>query len=170
MKEFYCKYFSFFLGRVYNILVSCAKYRHIEKIRRKYPSIKTNLFHLETYIYGEGNISIGEGSYFGKGTFLYCSPKEANISIGRNCMISHNVHIRTSTYVAEYIHLDPRERKYKYSNIKIGDNVWIGANTFIKNGVNLGNNVIVGANSVVTKSFSDNLIISGSPAKVIREI
>ncbi|GAF37842.1 maltose O-acetyltransferase [Lentilactobacillus farraginis DSM 18382 = JCM 14108] len=36
-------------------------------------------------------------------------------------------------------------------------------------GVTLGNNVIVGANSTVTKSFGDNLIIAGNPARVIRE-
>jgi maltose O-acetyltransferase len=35
-------------------------------------------------------------------------------------------------------------------------------------GVTLGNSVIVGAGSVVTKSFGDNIIISGNPAKIIK--
>ena len=33
--------------------------------------------------------------------------------------------------------------------------------------VELGDNVIVGANSTVTKSFPDNVVIAGSPAKII---
>lgn len=33
--------------------------------------------------------------------------------------------------------------------------------------VTLGDNVIVGANSTVTKSFPDNVVIAGSPAKII---
>lgn len=36
--------------------------------------------------------------------------------------------------------------------------------------VTLGNNVIVGAGAVVTKSFPDNVVIAGNPAKVIRHM
>ncbi|MFX9385539.1 DapH/DapD/GlmU-related protein, partial [Acinetobacter baumannii] len=51
----------------------------------------------------------------------------------------------------------------------IGDNCWIGDNVYIREGVSLGSNVIVGANSVVTKSFGDNVIIAGIPAKIIAQ-
>ena len=44
------------------------------------------------------------------------------------------------------------------------------ANAKIASGVTLGNNVVVGAGSVVTKSFGDNVVIAGNPAKVIREL
>ena len=168
MRKFLFKYLSFLLSGLYNLLVSSAQYQYIIKIQKKYPLILTKSFHIDTYIYGEGHISIGEGSYLGKGTFIYSDPKEAMISIGKNCMISHNVQIRTLTYESDSIHLDPSERKYKFDNIIIGDNVWIGANVFIKNGIRIGDNVIIGAGSVVTKSFEDDLIISGAPAKIIK--
>lgn len=55
--------------------------------------------------------------------------------------------------------------------IKIGNNVWVGANSTILPGVEIGDDCVVGAGSVVTKSFSEsNLIIAGNPAKIIKRI
>lgn len=53
--------------------------------------------------------------------------------------------------------------------IIIKKNVWIGANCVILPGVTLGKNCIVGAGSIVTKSFEDNTIIGGNPAKIIKK-
>ena len=57
--------------------------------------------------------------------------------------------------------------KHRVEKTTIGDNVFLGAGAIIIAGVNLGNNVIVGAGSVVTKSFPDNVVIAGNPAKII---
>ena len=55
----------------------------------------------------------------------------------------------------------------KIGKVKIGNNVFVGAESVIMPNVTLGDNVIVGANSTVTKSFPDNVVIAGSPAKII---
>lgn len=52
--------------------------------------------------------------------------------------------------------------------ITIGNNVYIGTDTFILMGVNIGNNVVIGARSLVTKDIPDNSVAAGHPAKVIK--
>ena len=54
--------------------------------------------------------------------------------------------------------------------VTIGDNCWIGGSATIVPGVTLGNNVVVAAGAVVTKSFGDNVVIGGNPAKIIKEL
>lgn len=52
----------------------------------------------------------------------------------------------------------------------IGDNVYIGPGAKIFGGITIGNNVQIGANAVVNKSFPDNVVVAGIPAKIIKEI
>lgn len=54
--------------------------------------------------------------------------------------------------------------------ISIGSNVFIGLRATILPGVTIGNNVVVAAGSVVTRSFGDDVIIGGVPARVIRSL
>lgn len=121
-----------------------------------------------TWIYGEGRITIKKGTYIGTNSYIVAHPKSAIIKIGRNCMISHEVHIRTSQYDISTLHLPMDERKSIYADISIGNNVWIGKGVFIKGGVIIGDNAVIGANSVVTKDIESNTIVGGIPAKVIR--
>ena len=54
--------------------------------------------------------------------------------------------------------------------VKIGSNVWIGANSVICPGVTIGNNAIIAAGSIVTKDIPQAVLVSGNPAIIKREL
>lgn len=61
-------------------------------------------------------------------------------------------------------------KEHIYRDIKIGNNVWIGANSIILPGVVVEDNVVIAAGSVVTKSLDSGYIYGGVPAKLIKKI
>lgn len=111
------------------------------------------------------NIHVGANFYANFDcTFLDVCP----ITIGDNVMFAPGVQLYTATHP-----IDPVERNsgLEYAKpITIGNNVWIGGSAIVVPGVTLGDNVVVAAGAVVTKSFPDNVVIGGNPARVIKEI
>lgn len=109
------------------------------------------------------NIHIGKNFYANyNNTWLDVAP----ITIGNNCMFGPNVQLYTATHP-----LNPVKRNSGLESAKpitIGDNVWLGGGVIVVPGITLGNNVVVGAGSVVTKSFPDDAVIAGNPAKIIK--
>jgi len=109
---------------------------------------------------------IKQGTYINEA--ILAAGKYSKIKIGKQCAIGYRVSIKALTHDREKPYPSVLgDIKTLEKDIIIGDLCWIGDNVFIKEGVKIGNNVTIGANSVVTKSFSDNLVIAGVPAKVI---
>lgn len=55
-------------------------------------------------------------------------------------------------------------------NIIIGNSCYVGSAVRFTPGSSIGNNVLVGLGSTVTKKFgSDNVMIAGAPAKILKE-
>lgn len=94
------------------------------------------------------------------------------IEIGEKCLISTNVHFIThdgGISVLNNLNVF-KEKMDKLGRIKIGNNVFIGANSIIMPGVTIGNNVIIGAGSIVTKNIESNQVACGIPAKTIKTL
>src|ERR1017187_9735184 len=117
-----------------------------------------------SYVARAQGVKLGEGcriyiSYFGTEPWL--------ISIGDRVTITSGVQFITHDG-ATWLLRDGKGRRYRYSPIRIGSDVFIGANSIILPGVRIGNRVIVGAGSVVNRSIPDNCVVAGVPAKFIR--
>jgi acetyltransferase-like isoleucine patch superfamily enzyme len=52
--------------------------------------------------------------------------------------------------------------------IIIGNDVWIGGRSYIRQGVVIGDGAIIASNAVVTKSVPPFAIVGGNPARIIR--
>ena len=93
---------------------------------------------------------------------------DGEIIIGDNVMIAPNVILCSATHP---VSPNLREKGVQYNlPVKIGNRVWIGANSVVMPGVTIGDNSIIGAGSVVTKDIPPNVIAFGNPCKVHREI
>ena len=109
---------------------------------------------------------------------------KVGMKIGKNCDINpglvvdyshcwlieigNNVVFAPQVYLLAHDTSTKRSTGYvRVGKLEIGDNCFIGARAFIMPGVKLGKNCIVGAASVVTKSFPENSVIAGNPAKYI---
>ena len=53
------------------------------------------------------------------------------------------------------------------NKVTLGNNVYIGQNTLIAEGITVGNNVIIGCNSFVNKDVISNSVVAGNPARDI---
>ncbi|MDR2090575.1 MAG: sugar O-acetyltransferase [Clostridiales bacterium] len=111
-----------------------------------------------------GNIYVGKEFY---ANFNCVILDVARVEIGDNCMLAPNVGIYTATHPIDPI-LRNGGREYA-KPVKIGDNCWLGAGCIINPGVTIGNNVVIASGAVVTKSFPDNVVIGGVPAKIIKK-
>ncbi|MEI4283027.1 maltose acetyltransferase domain-containing protein [Tetragenococcus halophilus] len=140
--------------------------RRNQRVKETFGSVGDSLHVEQTIRFDYGyNISVGENFYANYDCVLL---DICPITIGDNCMLAPNVKLYTASHP-----LHPIKRKSGLEDgkpITIGNDVWIGGGSVIIPGVTLGDNVVVGAGSVVTKSYPDNVVITGNPAKVIKTI
>jgi len=60
------------------------------------------------------------------------------------------------------------EQPHNSKGIVLGDDIWVGAQVTILDGVTVGSHSILAAGAVVTRNVPDYAIVGGNPAKVIR--
>lgn len=109
-----------------------------------------------------GKILIGERTYINRNTIIDACNQ---IQIGDDCAIGPNCYITDHDHGFDF-KSPPLQLPLKSKPTKIGNRVWIGANTIILKGVIVGDNAVVGAGSVVTKDVSAGTIVVGASARV----
>ena len=113
------------------------------------------------------NISIGSGTFIYGGYIL--ASQGAKISIGANCLISYEVHLRTDTHNYKDADRPIRMQGSREADINIEDDVWIGFGAQIMPGVTVRKGSVIGAGAVVTHSTEEYGVYAGVPAKKISQ-
>lgn len=103
--------------------------------------------------------SINIGSVIGEGTMI-----DMNVVLGGRATIGKNCHIGAGTVLAGVI--EPPSAK----PVVVEDDVVIGANAVVLEGVTVGKGAVVAAGAIVIDDVPPYTVVAGTPARVIKEI
>jgi acetyltransferase-like isoleucine patch superfamily enzyme len=141
-----------------------------------------------------GGVTIGKNTLIMHGAILHVynfrNLPHAGIHIGDNSLIGEYTVIRgqggvtignrvytspmTQLIAVNHVFSDPDrpfiEQGITAEGIVVEDDVWLGANAVITDGVRVGKGAVVAAGAVVTKDVPPHTVVAGIPARVIKEV
>ena len=112
--------------------------------------------------------------------------RHADVTFGVNCSVNTFAYLQGKIEMGDNVRIAPRATVCAYNHghadihkvidaqpgvikgIKIGNDVWIGANATVLDGVTIGSHSIIAAGSVVTKDVGDYVVVAGNPAKPVK--
>ncbi|RSK26852.1 2,3,4,5-tetrahydropyridine-2,6-dicarboxylate N-acetyltransferase [Bacillus sp. HMF5848] len=103
--------------------------------------------------------SINIGSVIGEGTMI-----DMNVVLGGRATVGKNCHIGAGSVLAGVI--EPPSAK----PVIVEDDVVIGANAVILEGVTVGKGAVVAAGAIVIEDVPAYTVVAGTPARVIKKI
>ena len=111
-----------------------------------------------TVLIMDDNIELGEGSFIGAYSIL-----TTNIKIGKHASLNRGNHIGHDCQIGDYFSAMPNA--IVGGNVTIGDKVYMGSCSNIREKINISNNITIGMNAAVVKNLIDEHIYIGVPAK-----
>ena len=159
------------------------EYKNRDKfLKIGYMSNVTNCnFGIYNTIYNEVSLSevtFGDFTYIAGNTSISRTTIGKFCSIGPDCKIGLGKHptkdfvsthpVFFSTLKQAQVTFADRNYFDEFAYIIIGNDVWLGANVIVVDGVKIGDGAVVAAGSVVTKDIPPYAIVGGVPAKIIK--
>lgn len=105
------------------------------------------------------HVHIGARSYVNGG--MLAASENAHIVIGRDCMLSYGVHLRTDMHGHKRFDIPMNQQGNTEQDIIIGDDVWVGYGAQIMSGVTVGSHSIIGSGAVVTHDVPEYAVMGG---------
>lgn len=146
----------------------------------------TSLFSEKSVLFSMAHINT---SYIGKYTYFAGYASVNNCKIGGFCSIADGVKIGVGMHPLNFISTHPvlysadtifpyrllddsilsqLPSYFETKETLIGNDVWIGTNSIVLDGVQIGDGAVIAAGSVVTKNVPDYAIVGGIPARIIK--
>jgi acetyltransferase-like isoleucine patch superfamily enzyme len=111
-----------------------------------------------------GQVTLGARSWLGPFCLVYGN---GGVSIGENVLVAAQTSINTVSHESTRCDIPINDQPVLTGPVVIEDDVWIGLNAVILQGVTIGRGAIIGAGAVVTRSIPAWSIAVGVPAKVV---
>ncbi len=154
---------------------SCQKYNRLspreitarKDLIKKLLGTTTGDFLIEQPFYCDYGYNIRLGRKF-YSNFNLVILDEAPVTFGDNVFVGPNCGFYTACHPIE---AEERNKGLEYARpIRVGDNVWFGAQVVVLPGVTIGDNCVIGAGSVVSRDIPSDTVAVGNPCRVIRDI
>ena len=100
-------------------------------------------------------LAIGNNTYITRAT-ISCL---GEIEIGKNCILGEGMKIFDHNHQYTKEPFSVSKTDFNTGKVKLGNNIWTGANVIILKGVTIGDNTIIGAGCVIHKDVPENSII-----------
>jgi len=123
-------------------------------------------------------ISVGEHTYGLRRECFFSYHPDDRVVIGKFTSIADGVKFVFGNHAMDGVATfplrslcfgaEPHAEAMSKGTIRIGNDVWIGANTIILSGVTVGDGAVVAAGAVVTKDVPSYAVVGGVPARVLR--
>ena len=132
-------------------------------------------------VYCDDGLRVGDRTYIAALTYL-----TGDLTFGSDCSVNpfavirgeitmgDGVRIGAHTSILGFNHrMSPDAPVFTQGTfskgITIGDDVWIGSNATILDGVRVGSHVVIAAGAIVTKDVADWAVVAGNPARQLRD-
>lgn len=119
-------------------------------------------------VIGFGTLFSQRATEIGQGVYIGPQCNIGKCEIGNDVLLGSGVHILSGKKQHNFDDLDIpiQQQGGTFSNVKIGEDSWIGNGAIVM--ANVGKKCIVAAGSVVIDDVSDHSIVGGNPARLIK--
>jgi sugar O-acyltransferase (sialic acid O-acetyltransferase NeuD family) len=132
----------------YVVMIAVANSKDREDIIKQLPT-NTQYFtfiHPTTQLMSD-DIIIGEGSFIGANSIITC-----NVVIGKHAILNRANHIGHDCRIGDYFSAMPGS--IVSGNVNLGNNVYLGTNSSIREKITICDNVIIGLNTGIVKDIN----------------
>jgi acetyltransferase-like isoleucine patch superfamily enzyme len=116
---------------------------------------------------GEGIVT-GKNCWIGVNTVLAAG--QGGVFLGDNVLIAANSVLACGNHDFEKLDLATLDQEYYGRPIRIGHNVWIGAQATVLGGVTVGDHAVVAAGALVNADVDPYTVVGGVPARVLKRL